>query len=151
MTREDAVIILRNWGSCRTIIIELEEDIRDLRRKIEYGRSISSRRLDTVPIEGRISKPTEEKAIKNIDRYEEEIRETEEKIKRLMYNKELVDDFINSLEITEQRLINMRYSKRKNWQAVSMKIYLSIRQCYRVHNKILDRMCLYFGQDENRL
>ena len=148
MTREDAVTRLKNWGNFMTLVTELDEEIRDLRRSIEYNRNVKAARIDGMPKNKSIKKPTEETAIKNIEKLETEIKCIENQIVNLKINKDETEEFLNTLEAIENKLIRMRYVRKKNWQAVSLQIYLSIRQCYRVHNKILDKMCKYFGEGE---
>ncbi|MCD8090934.1 MAG: hypothetical protein LUD81_10035 [Clostridiales bacterium] len=144
MTRAEAVGRLKTWGNYLNIITGLDEDIREIRKAIEYNRGVRALALKNVPSSKNISKPTENTAIKNIDDCENEIQEIENQIKAVKKNKEEIDNFITTLELTEQRLLRVRYVRKKSWEAVSMKIHLSNRQCYRVHNKILKIMSDYF-------
>ncbi|MCD7905189.1 MAG: hypothetical protein LUG24_06370 [Clostridiales bacterium] len=143
MTREQAVNRLKSWGNYITIITGLQEDIIEIRKTIEYNRGVRALKLDGIPHGSVPSKPTEDKAVKNIDCYEEEISEIENQIRAVKGNKEEIDKFAEELDETEKSLLRYRYMRRKNWDAISMRIHLSDRQCYRVHNKILRRLISY--------
>ncbi len=144
MTREQAVTGFKNWGNYLNIVTGLDEDIREIRKTIEYNRGVRALSLKEAPSSKKTAKPTEDTAVKNIDCYESEIKDIENQIKALTENKKNIDKFITTLDPTEQRLLRVRYVRKKSWEAVSMKIHLSSRQCYRVHNRLLEMLSDYF-------
>lgn len=125
------------WGDFVRITSRLNDDILEIKRLIGYNRQVRAMTYDGVPGSSDISKPTEETAIKNIEVYEAEIRELEKRIGEVRKNKDLVDEFLLTLDTYDRRLISLRYLRRKSWENISMNIYMSVRQCYRIHNKIL--------------
>ncbi|MCD8157497.1 MAG: DUF1492 domain-containing protein, partial [Clostridiales bacterium] len=143
MTRNQAAGRLKSWGNYINIITGLQDDIIEIRKTMVYNRGLKAVKTDIIPNNSNVSKPMENIAVKNIDVYEEEISEIENQIKAVKKNKEDIDKFVDSLEDIEQRLLRFRYIRKKSWNAISMKIHLSDRQCYRVHNKILDKLTTY--------
>ncbi|MCC8015329.1 MAG: hypothetical protein LIO87_09045 [Eubacterium sp.] len=147
MTRQEAVRRLKNWGGYIQIINGIEEEIREMRLNIEHNRSLRAVSLDGMPKGSGIHKPTEETAVKNITLLQEDIAAAEDRIRAERDRKAEVDSFVESLDRLEQKILRLRYIKKKTWQYISMNVYLSLRQCYRVHNKILELMCEKFDND----
>lgn len=149
MTKNEAINRLKDWGGYIGIISGIEEEIREMKLMIEYNRSLKGLSFDGMPKAAAVKKPTEAAAIKNIAVIEQEIKAARERIKHEEEKKAETDSFVESLDQTEQRILRLRYIKKKTWQSISMRIYLSLRQCYRVHGRILDKMCRYFEAAKN--
>lgn len=138
-SRSKAEMILKNWGRYVYLAAGLDEEINDLRYRIRRRTAPNAATYDREVKVTDIQKPTE-RAVTDIEELENCIKNFEKRLSELKANKEIADYFLNTLEATERLLIEMRYRRGKAWQAISKKIYLSTRQCFRIRNKILDRL-----------
>ncbi|MCC8014167.1 MAG: hypothetical protein LIO87_03145 [Eubacterium sp.] len=151
MNRKEAERRLRNWADYIKIIAGIEEEIREIRLKIEHNRSLKGVSFDGMPKDSGIHKPTEEAAVKNVAVFEEEIRLAEERIRAERDRKAEVDSFIESLDSLEQKIVRLRYVKKKSWEYIAMNVYISPRTCFRRHNKILDLMCGWYKRRDEQM
>ncbi len=142
MNKEDCVRMFKSWGDFVRITSRLNDDILEIRRLIGYNRQLKAMSYNEMSSSD-ISKPTENIAIKNIEVYEAEIKDLEMRIRNIKQNKEFVDGFLLTLDTFDRRLISLRYLRKKGWDNISMNVYMSVRQCYRVHNKIIKALGEY--------
>ena len=137
--------ILKSWA-CHEHINEINR-IKILNTELKGLKALKEERK-LAQLKGESVSDHVEKIALKIAQVEEEINFLEKRLSLLKHEKELVDNFMTSLDSTEYDLIVYRYKKRKNWQAVSMGIYLSIRQCFRKHNKIINDLLKYMEEND---
>ncbi|MBE6903094.1 MAG: hypothetical protein E7480_00600 [Ruminococcaceae bacterium] len=63
-------------------------------------------------------------------------------IERLKAQKNLIDNFINTLLPHEQRLIRLRYFEGKKWSVIETMLNYSQRQPFNIHNKIIKKLAM---------
>lgn len=149
MYREESVKRLKDWGNYNGISSRINDDINEFKELIKKGRELSAVRYDKHNTKTGISKPTEGAAIRN-GIYEEEIKALEKKLEELNENRQLVESFLDTLDVYDRRMISLRYLRKKSWDYISMNTYLSVRQCFRKHNRILTRFDEFCGIHKNR-
>ncbi len=124
--REKGEMYLKKWASA---ILEMEE----------IQTEINLIKKGTMP------KKIEEKILlqdKNeiVDCYKIVIDEKREQLKNTIKIYKFIDDIINSLEDYERKVIGNRYFNKKAWQAVAFNSHISLRQCFNIKNKVINKI-----------
>lgn len=102
---------------------ETETDI----KAVGYGENISS---------GKISKPTERTAIKNIESQEKVSR----KITRLENELLMIENSMNALTDEERRVVTGKYFNGQQWWQIAGELKYSERWCKRILKGALEKM-----------
>ncbi len=87
-----------------------------------------------------IADPTAQAVTNIIDKYEAQIKYTEQRLNVLYSKKEQVEAYLDSLEIQEQELIELRYFKKMPWWKVACQMDYSERHCKRMDNELLNKL-----------
>lgn len=139
--KKDVKKQLRQWGEALDQCREKIERAEDLRRLCDETRDLKSIRYSVMPKTSSIDSHVEKIVIKTIDVYEKAIDEIESEIENIMEMKAHVDGAVNLLENEEQKIIYLRYRDGLSWDYIPDIIHKSRMQCFRIHNRVIDKMC----------
>lgn len=143
MDREDVKLKLKKWGECIELCKANIERIQYIKELCEETRTVSAINYERQIGGGSKNTPistVEKSVIKTIDVYQKSINEIEEEIENLMRFKTFVDKAITILESDERKIIYLRYDKGLSWDSIPRVIHKSRMQCFRIHNKVLDKL-----------
>lgn len=136
MTEEQKLYVknkLHNWANTTKMISLQNTELTHLRAICREAEA--SKRL--IP-EG---KPAA--ACKNvIEACQNRIEQIDRTIKKYRDDKISMDNVVDNLDYTEQIIIRQRYMYNKGWDCILayLPVPLSTRQCYRIHNEILEKI-----------
>ncbi len=108
---------LTQWGQTDVLVVEKQKEIEELREKI------NSKKFDIM-----------------IPEYKRRIRLLEKEIKTLLRESTDIYDFLLTIGGRERDIIYYRYKDGIKWELVAKKTGLSRIQCFRVHNKAVEKL-----------
>ncbi len=114
---------LKNWGQGILDIENLQTEINKIRKNNNV--------FDSIQIDNKSD-------IVNI--YNNIINEKLENLKNLIYEYKFVDDIISNLEEYQKDVIRFRYIYKNSWQAIALKVHISLRQCFNVKNLVINKI-----------
>lgn len=118
---------MRKWAESILKLEKLQVEINNINKK--------NNKFDDIYLE-------EKADIENA--YKEVLEEKKAQLKNIIKGYMFVDDVVNGLETYKKDIIRFRYIHKNSWQAVALKVHISLRQCFNIKNdvinKILDNM-----------
>lgn len=102
-----------------------------------------------MPKTKNVTSLVENSVIKTLNLYDETIKNITNEINKRIEDKLYLDRFILRLSDEEQELLKIRYIEECGWDYIPMKIHISRKQCFRIHDKILEKMKDMLSQDYN--
>ncbi len=132
--------ILSVWGNAEEICKEKRERVFELRKLCDDAGEINGIKISDMPKQKKISSHVENSVIKTIDVYEKTIFKLEQDIKRILQTKAYIDSVISFFESDEKKIITLRYHEGLSWDYIPEIIHKSRMQCFRIHNKVIEKL-----------
>ena len=121
--RQKGEIYLREWAQSFLKIEKLQVEINNINKKNSIFQDIY---LD------------EKTDIENA--YKEVLKEKKVQLKKVIKDYMLVDDIVNELEGYKKDIIYLRYIHKNSWQAIALKVHISLRQCFNIKNDVINKI-----------
>ena len=134
---------LSNYTYTCQSIITLQKEIKLLGDMVKAERDTSKAICSSGSESQRsnnISDPTAQAIIKIIDRYEEQIKYAEKRLKVLYDDKNAVEKIMDGLCTNDRKLIELRYFKNYRWWQIARLMNFHERHCRRLDDEILSKM-----------
>lgn len=106
---------------------------------IKYDTSVTAK-ITGMPGGGQISDPTLQAIEQIVDRLDVHITRTQERISRLLDDKEMVDSRLDRLDIQQRRVIEHRYFNGMHWPDIQKAMDYSEATVFRIHRAALEAM-----------
>lgn len=135
---------LLNWGGSLDLCKRKQDEIRKINRILEDGRNL----LIEIPLENGTYEVCNVSIDKMTKIYEKEIQRIQTCMEQRLKEKRHMDELIDNLECDEQEFLYLRYRKGFGYDYISLKIHMSRAQCFRVHDRALDKLIIF--EKENR-
>lgn len=108
--------MLREWGKLNDITVSKSEELLILKRFIKISKD-------------------------GIKEAEKEINRIEENIKNRINGRAYLGEKLRELTAEEQKLVELRYLKRKEWVDITFIMNYSERQLFNIHKRIIEKLC----------
>ena len=117
-----------------------DEEKRVKKAIIEWGKikKVNNLKQEEIDILQRAIK----KGNETIKTAEKEIERIENEIETRLQKYSDTGKIINSLSEDEQAIVNYRYLKEYSWVKVAQKMYISERQVFNIHKKLLEKLSI---------
>lgn len=132
--------ILSIWGNADEICREKSERVFELRRLCREAGEINGVRISDMPKAKGTSSHVENSVIRTIDVYEKTILRLEQEIKNVLQTKAYIDSVMSFFESDEKKIITLRYREGLSWDYIPEIIHKSRMQCFRIHNRVIERL-----------
>jgi small-conductance mechanosensitive channel len=132
---------LSNYPYTCQSIITLQKDIKLLGDLVKAERDTSKAICSSGSESQRsnnISDPTAQAIIKIIDRYEEQIKYAEQRLKALYDDKNAVEKIMDKLSVKHKKLIELRYFKGYHFWQIAKLMNYDERHCKRLDREIIE-------------
>lgn len=114
---------LKNWGRGIIDIENLQAEINKIRKHNSIFENIQLKDKNDI-----------------VDIYNKIIDEKLKKLENTVYEYKFIDDIVSDLEEYQKDIIKYRYIYKNSWQAVALKAHISLRQCFNVKNKVINKI-----------
>ena len=132
--------MLNLWGKAIQICEERNERIEELKQLCKDTGDIQSLRPKETPSKRNFSSRIENSVIKTIEIYEKTILKLENDVEETLRIKASIDSWISFQEREEQQILTLRYRDGLSWDYIPDMVHRSRMQCFRIHNKALDKL-----------
>ncbi len=140
MDRKQAARCFYEWGSYTMLLTGLNEELLKIKREIERGTLLIEDALAILP------QNTAHPSLTPPGRGA--LTALYSKIDLLNLNHSNVSNYLLTLDYYDRRLITLRYARHKSWDAIAYAVHLSDRQCFRVHNRLLNGYINYLQSEK---
>ena len=122
---------MQKWAKSILKIEKLQEEINNINKKNSIFEDIY---LD------------EKTEIQNA--YKEVLEEKKIQLKNTIKDYMLVEDVVNDLEEYKKDIIRFRYIHKNSWQAIALKVHISLRQCFNIKNDVINQILTNISEEQ---
>lgn len=121
--REKGEKYLKNWGKSISNIEKLQVEINTIRKNNDV--------LEKIYLENKSD---------IIDCYNSILNEKLLELKKAIKDYKLIENILNDLEDYKRKVIEYRYIYKNSWQAVALKVHISLRYCFYIKNLVIKKI-----------
>ncbi|MBP2027422.1 RinA family phage transcriptional activator [Acetoanaerobium pronyense] len=143
MKKETIKKILLDYPYTKKEKEKLNNDLKDLLGS-KYETSVTAQLTEAISGNRSISNKTEQAVIKISEIYDHKANLIKNKINILLKNQYLIEESLERLEHDQKKIIELRYFQRYKWEIISKKLKYSISNCYKLHDKALNKLSIEF-------
>jgi len=144
MTEKETKVILMQYPEMASQISKMEAEMKTIGEAVD-----SIRHMQEMGLGAARSKESSETCRKMQDmlwEYESRFKVLLERIEKIYKRQNVLTDGLAVLTADEQAIIKKRYFEKLKWDFIPLKVHISRRQCFRIHDCAMEKLMRMIGE-----